>query len=144
MSVAPLRCLLIALWIAASGVAQEQIEEAERLVETGRRHEAFSVLEQFLEDSPGSSLGRYRLAEICFIEKDYQRAANEFRECLIGDRKPQWTLVWAHIKLGKIYDLARQRSRALHHYRLAARTGDDTQKAQVIARRYLEQPYDRP
>jgi hypothetical protein len=51
--------------------------------------------------------------------------------------------VWAHIKLGNIFDVSGQRDRAVNEYNLAVRTRDDTQGAQEEAARYLKQPYER-
>ncbi len=56
-----------------------------------------------------------------------QSAANEFREALNGDLEPKWTEVWAHINLGKIFDITGQRERAVNEYKLAIRTKDNTQ-----------------
>ncbi len=73
--------------------------------------------------------------------KHYQSAANEFREVLIGDLEPKWTEVWAHINLGKIYDVTGQRERALNEYRQAIRTLDNTRGALDEAIKYTEAPY---
>jgi len=58
--------------------------------------------------------------------KHYQNAANEFREVLNGDREPKWTEVWAHVNLGKIFDVTAQRERAQTEYQLALGTKDNT------------------
>ena len=47
---------------------------------------------------------------------------------------PKWTEVWAHIYLGKIFDISDQRDRALNEYRQALRTKDNTQGALEEAR----------
>ena len=91
----------------------------------------------------GSSLAHYRVAEIFFLQNNYQSAANEFRESLNGDLDPKWTEVWAHIHLGKIFDITGQRDRAVNEYNHAIRTKDNTQGAQEEAAKYLKQPYER-
>jgi len=53
-----------------------------------------------LQINPSSSLAHYRIAEIYFQQKNYQSAANEFREALNGDLQPDGlkpfrTSVWA-------------------------------------------------
>jgi len=73
--------------------------------------------------------------------KHYQNAANEFREVLNGDLEPKWTEVWAHINLGKIFDVTAQRDRALNEYRQALRTKDNTRGALDEAKKYTEAPY---
>jgi hypothetical protein len=83
------------------------------------------------------------VAEIFFLQNNYQSAANEFREALQGDADPAWTVVWAHIKIGNIFDISGQRERAVNEYNLAIRTHDNTQGAQEEAAKYLKAPYER-
>ena len=78
------------------------------------------------------------------MQNNYQSAANEFREALNGNQEPEWTIVWSHINLGKIFDITGQRERAVNEYQLAIRTRDNTQNAQDEARKLLETPYKRP
>ena len=66
-----------------------------------------------------SSLAHYRIAEVFFLQNNYQSAANEFREALNGDLEPKWTEVWSHINLGKIFDITGQRERAVNEYKQA-------------------------
>jgi tetratricopeptide (TPR) repeat protein len=90
-----------------------------------------------------ASLIHFRLGEIFFAEKKYQQPTNEFREALNGDLKPKWVQVWAHVNLGKIFDITGQRDRALDQYRLAMETGDNTRGAQDEATKYTQEPYKR-
>ena len=76
-----------------------------------------------LETNRNSSLAHYRIAELLFLESNWQSAANEFRETLNGNLDPKWTEVWAHIGLGKIFETTNQRDRSLNEYRQARRTG---------------------
>ena len=118
-----------------------------------RRGEQFAELSQFLdalkeyqkalETARNSSLAHYRIAEVDFLQSRFQEAANEFREALNGDLEPKWTEVWAHINLGKIFDVTGQRDRAVNEYQLALRTKDNTQGAQEEAAKYLKKPYER-
>ena len=91
-----------------------------------------------------SSLAHYRVGELFFLQQNWQPAANEFREALIGDLDPKWTEVWAHINLGKIFDVSDQRDRAVNEYRLALRTKDNTQGALEEAGKYINQKFERP
>jgi tetratricopeptide (TPR) repeat protein len=88
-------------------------------------------------------LGHYRVAEIFFLQNNYQSAANEFREVLNGDLEPKWTEVWTHINLGKIFDITGQRERAVSEYNQAIRTKDNTQGAMEEAAKYVREPYKR-
>jgi len=67
-----------------------------------------------------SSLEHYRLAEEYFQQRNYQSAANEFREALNGDLEPQWTQM-SHTRLGDIFEISGQHDRALNEYRQAQR-----------------------
>ena len=91
-----------------------------------------------------SSLAHYRMAELFFLQDNYQPAANEFREALSGDLEPKWTEVWAHINLGKIFDITDQRDRAVNEYSSALRTKDNTQGALEEAQKYISAKYERP
>jgi tetratricopeptide (TPR) repeat protein len=97
--------------------------------------------QEALKTSRNSSLLHFRVAEIYFLQGNYQGAANEFRESLAGNKEPRWTEVWAHINLGKVYDATGQRERALNEYRLALRTKDNTRGALDEAAKYIETPY---
>jgi hypothetical protein len=48
-----------------------------------------------------------------------------FREALTGDPTPEWTEVWAHINLGKIFDITGECERAVNEFDLALYTDDD-------------------
>ena len=94
-----------------------------------------------LDVQRNSSLAHYRVAELFFLQNNYQSAANEFREVLNGDLEPKWTEVWAHINLGKIFDITDQRERAVNEYRQALRTKDNTQGALEQAGKYINEKY---
>jgi hypothetical protein len=119
------------------------IRRGEQLAELSEFGEALKEYQKALETTRGSSLAHYRIAEVFFLQNNYQSAANEFREVLSGDLEPKWTEVWAHINLGKIFDITGQRERAVNEYRQAVRTKDNTQGAQEEAAKYLKQPYER-
>ena len=119
------------------------IKRGEQFAEIGEFGDALKEYQKALEVRHGSSLAHYRVAEIFFLQNNYQSAANEFREAINGDLDPKWTEVWAHIKLGNIFDVSGQRDRAVNEYNLAIRTRDDTQGAQQEAAKYLKQPYER-
>ena len=119
------------------------IRRGEQFAEIGAYNEALQEYQKALEVNRISSLAHYRVAEIFFLQGNYQSAANEFREALSGDREPEWTRVWSHINLGKIFDVTQQRDRALNEYTQAIRTKDNTQGAQEEAAKYMKEPYQR-
>jgi TonB family protein len=75
-----------------------------------------------LETNRSSSLAHYRIGEIFLQQKNYQSAANEFREALSGDLQPAWVEAQSHMSLGAIFELSGQSDRALNEYQLATRT----------------------
>jgi aminopeptidase N len=119
------------------------IRRGEQYAELSEFGEAIKQYQKALETSRTSSLAHYRIAEVHFLQNNYQNAANEFREALSGDLDPKWTEVWSRINLGKIFDITGQRERAVNEYNLAIRTKDDTQGAQEEAGKYLKTPYER-
>jgi tetratricopeptide (TPR) repeat protein len=105
------------------------------------------ALEQFnkaLDLNKNSSLAHYRIAEIFFLQRNYQASANSYRSAINGDGDPRWTEVWCHVQLGKIFDITGQRERAINEYRQAIQTNDDTFGALEEARKYLQKAYERP
>ncbi len=113
-------------------------------VEQGDLTEALKEFQKALDINKNSSLAHYRIAEVFFLQHNYQSAANAYRESLNGDGEPRWTEVWSHIQLGKIFDLTGQRERATNEYRQALQTNDNTQNALDEARKYLQSPFQPP
>jgi tetratricopeptide (TPR) repeat protein len=120
------------------------IQRGQALVQQGDLAGALSEFNKALDLNKNSSLAHYRIAEVFFLQHNYQASANAYRDCLNGDGDPRWTEVWSHIQLGKIFDITGQRERATNEYRQALQTNDNTQGALDEARRYLQKPYEQP
>jgi tetratricopeptide (TPR) repeat protein len=123
--------LMIILSMATIGFAQnndcDTLEKCQEALKTNR----------------ANALIHFRIGEIQFSNQNFQAAANEFRESLSGKLDPPWIEVWAHVNLGKIFDVSQQRERALNEYRLALRTKDNTRGAMDEAKKFTETPYSR-
>lgn len=119
------------------------IVRGQGLTQQGDLAGALSEFNKALEVNKNSSLAHYRIAEVFFLQKNYQSSANAYRESLNGDGEPRWTEVWSHLQLGKIFDVTGQRERAVNEYRQAIQTNDNTQGALDEARRYMQKPYER-
>lgn len=117
------------------------IARGEALAEEGKYYEAVQQYQAALELVKNSSLAHFRMAEAFFFQKNLQASANAFRDAIDGDRDPKWIEVWAHIYLGKIFDVTGQRERAVNEYQKAVETNDDTGGAQAEAEKYLREPY---
>ena len=120
------------------------ILRGQQLVAEGDTPGALAEFQKALTANPNSSLASYSIGEVLFNQRNYQAAANAYRDALRGDDEPKWTEVWSHIALGKIFDVTGQRDRAVNEYRQAVQTNDNTGGAVNEARKYLQQPYKRP
>jgi tetratricopeptide (TPR) repeat protein len=121
---------------------RSSILRGQALVQQGDLAGALSEFKKALDSNQNSSLAHYRIAEVFFLQRNYQAAANAYRESLNGDGDPRWTEVWSHIQLGKIFDITGQRERATNEYRQAIQTNDNTQGALDEAKRYLQKAYE--
>jgi aminopeptidase N len=123
--------------------ARAAIARGEELAETGRYYDAIQQYQKALSVQPGRPLANFRMGEAFFYQKNYQAAANSFRESLQSVPEPseKWTEVWGHVYLGMIFDLLGQRERAVNEYSKAKQTNDNTGSAQETADRYLKKPY---
>ncbi len=119
------------------------ILRGQQLVAQGDTSGAIEQFQNALKVNPQSSLANYRIGEVLFTQRNYQAAANAYRDALRGDAEPKWTEVWSHIQIGKIFDATGQRDRAVAEYRQAVQTNDNTQGAVNAARQYLQKPYVR-
>jgi tetratricopeptide (TPR) repeat protein len=122
---------------------RSSIVRGQGLTQQGDLAGALSEFNKALEVNKNSSLAHYRIAEVFFLQRNYQASANAYRESLNGDGEPRWTEVWSHLQLGKIFDLTGQRDRAVNEYRQAIQTNDNTQGALDECRRYMQKPYER-
>ena len=120
------------------------ILRGQQLVGEGDLTGALAEYQKALAANSASSLASYRIAELLFTQRNYQSAANAYRDALRGDGEPAWTQVWCHIALGKIFDVTGQRDRAVNEYRQAVQTNDNTAGALNEARLYLKTAYKRP
>jgi len=120
------------------------ILKGQQLVAQGDLAGALGEFQKALEANSQSSLANYRIGEVLFNQRNFQAAANAYRDALRGDGDPRWTEVWSHIALGKIFDVTGQRDRAVNEYRQAVQTNDNTQGALNEARLYLQKPYTKP
>ena len=122
---------------------RSSILRGQGLTQQGDLAGALLEFNKALEVNKNSSLAHYRVAEVFFLQRNYQASANAYRESLNGDGEPRWTEVWSHLQLGKIFDVTGQRERAINEYRQAIQTNDNTQGALDESRKYMQKPYER-
>jgi aminopeptidase N len=123
--------------------ARAAVARGEELAEQGRYYDAVTQYQRALGIQPNRPLANFRMGEAFFYQKNYQAAANAFREALqtVPEPSEKWTEVWSHIYLGKIFDLLAQRERAVNEYSKARQTNDNTGGAQQIAEGFLKKAY---
>ena len=123
--------------------ARAAIARGEELAELGKYYDAVQQYQRALSIQPNRSLANFRMGEAFFYQKNYQAAANAFREALATVPEPseKWTEVWGHIYLGKIFDLLGQRERALNEYSKARQTNDNTGGAQDVVEALVKKAY---
>ena len=100
-----------------------------------KRHEALS---DFDRDS-GSAM--YGLALIASRKGDSEEARQYFEKTLRSGSAEPSMKVWSYIYLARIFDLECNRPRAIEYYQQAIKVGDDTRKAQSVAREGVQKPY---
>ncbi len=123
--------------------ARAAIARGEELAEQGRYYDAIGQYQRALSIQPSRPLANFRMGEAFFYQKNYQAAANAFRDALqtVPEAAEKWTEVWSHVYLGKIFDLLGQRARAVNEYSKAKQTNDDTGGAQQVAEQLLKKAY---
>ena len=123
--------------------ARAAIARGEELAEAGRYYDAIGQYQRALSIQPNRPLANFRMGEAFFYQKNYQAAANAFRDAsaTVPEASEKWTEVWSHIYLGKIFDLLGQRARAVNEYSKAKQTNDDTGGAQQVAESLLKKAY---
>lgn len=122
---------------------RSSILRGQGMIQQGDLAGALVEFNKALEVNKNSSLAHYRVAEVFYQQRNYQAAANAYRESLNGDGDPRWTEVWCHLMLGKIFDTTGQRERAVNEYRQALQTNDNTAGALDEARKYMQKAFER-
>ncbi|MDP2598963.1 MAG: M1 family aminopeptidase [Candidatus Liptonbacteria bacterium] len=119
-----------------------RIHRGELRIAEGNYSEAEDEFKGALELDAANALAHFRYGEVFFYAKNIQAAAKEFREAINGNmRDCAWVEVWSHVYLGKIFDVAGQRERAVNEYGKAIATNDNTAGAQEEASRWLKSPF---
>lgn len=122
---------------------RSSILRGQGLIQQGDLAGALGEFNKALEVNKNSSLAHYRVAEVFYLQRNYQAAANAYRESLNGNGEPRWTEVWSHLQLGKIFDITGQRERAVNEYRQALQTNDNTSGALDEARKFMQKAFER-
>jgi aminopeptidase N len=124
--------------LRVSIIARRGIEQ----MKEGIYAEAQQQFEAALKLDRSNSWVYYNLGLLFLEQRNWQQALDNLEASLIGNLKPSWIEVWAHIKRGNAYDAKGERTRAMSEYNKAVQSGIDYDNAQAIAKKYLAAPYD--
>ncbi|HYV82343.1 MAG TPA: M1 family aminopeptidase [Pyrinomonadaceae bacterium] len=124
--------------LRVSIIARRGIEQ----MKEGIYAEAQQQFEAALKLDRSNSWVYYNLGLLFLEQRNWQQALDNLEASLIGNLKPSWIEVWAHIKRGNAYDAKGERNRAVYEYNKAVQSGIDYDNAQAIAKKYLATPYD--
>ena len=124
--------------LRVSIIARRGIEQ----MKEGIYAEAQQQFEAALKLDRSNSWVYYNLGLLYLEQRNWQPALENLEASLIGNLKPAWIEVWAHIKRGNAYDAKGDRNRAVAEYQKAVQSGIDYDNAQAVAKKYLATPYD--
>jgi aminopeptidase N len=124
--------------LRVSIIARRGIEQ----MKEGIYAEAQQQFEAALKLDRSNSWVYYNLGLLFLEQRNWQQALDNLEASLIGNLKPSWIEVWAHIKRGNAYDAKGERQRAVLEYNKAVQSGIDYDNAQAVAKKYLATPYD--
>jgi len=124
--------------LRVSIIARRGIEQ----MKEGIYAEAQQQFEAALKLDRSNSWVYYNLGLLFLEQRNWQQALDNLEASLIGNLKPSWIEVWAHIKRGNAYDAKGERQRAVSEYNKAVQSGIDYDNAQAVAKKYLATPYD--
>jgi tetratricopeptide (TPR) repeat protein len=97
------------------------------------------VLDEF---DPAHPRALYGLALLASLQQDSELAKQYFHRTVEVAREPR-ILGWAHVYLGRIYDLEGDRDQAMSHYQAALALNTRLARMEQAARNGLEHPFGR-
>ncbi len=123
---------------------KSQIEIAEHKMKMGDLVGAENIAQEVASASNGPDAPRanFLLGQIATLNRDKDKAISCF-ETTVRTAKDSALIAWAHIYLGRIYDVDDERDLAVKHYQAALRSGDTSPEVTKAAERGLKSPYER-
>ena len=121
---------------------RELLREAQTAFNEGDDESAQQGFDRILQEydsSNGSAL--YGLALVASRAGDADTSREYFARTIQSNSAEPSMLVWAHIFLGRIYDIECERDNAVEQYRQALGRGDDTRDARAAAQAGLDGPF---
>jgi tetratricopeptide (TPR) repeat protein len=102
---------------------------------------AVEQFQQVLESDAANGEAFYGLGLVASMKNKREIAADYFSKAVASPTAGKPVKVWAHIYLGRIFDVDQKRTEALQQYQSAIALGDNTRNAQDAAQRGLREPF---
>jgi len=129
------------------------LDLAEAKLMKGDVNGAGEIAEAALKENPANAEAHYVLGRIDLMEGDPDEALDHLTQTVQLSHDPR-TIAWAHIFLGRMYDIARdpddpdvirpQRDKAIAEYRAALANRDSQPDTKEAAERGIKQPFTLP
>jgi tetratricopeptide (TPR) repeat protein len=120
------------------------LDLAEMKLMKGDTEGASALAQQSVTDKSGDpARANFILARVAIMHRDVSVAQHDFEETIRLSKDPRM-LAWAHIYLGRIYDIQDQRDQAVVEYRAALTVRDGQADTRLAAEKGLKQPYAVP
>lgn len=124
--------------------AQDPLDLAEAALAKGDSATASKLAMQALQmKTPDAGRANFILARASILMRNVPGAENYFEQAINLSKDPR-TLAWAHIYLGRIYDIEQNRDQAVTEYRAALTVRDGQADTKVAAEKGIAQPYTVP
>jgi len=114
---------------------------------------AGEIAEAALKTDPTNPEAHYLLGRVDLMQGDPEEALDQLTQTVKLSHDPR-TIAWAHIYLGRMYDVARdpdnpdairpQRDKAIAEYRAALANRDSQPDTKAAAEKGIQQPFARP
>ena len=128
------------------------LDLAEMKLMKGDADGAEEIADAALKADPRNAQAHYLIGRIDLMEGDPDEALNHLTQTIQLSRDPR-TTAWAHIYLGRMYDIARdpddpakhpQRDKALTEYRAALANRDSQPDTKAAAEKGIKEPFTLP
>ncbi|HMK30649.1 MAG TPA: tetratricopeptide repeat protein [Terriglobales bacterium] len=125
----------------AGKVQRDPLDVAEQKLGEGDVQGAQKLAQQVADQKRGNVGRAYLiLGQAAALQKDGENAVHYFETSLQVASDPN-VIAWAHIYLGRIYDVQEERDLAVKHYESALRAGDPKPATRAAAEKGLKQAY---
>jgi len=126
-------------------VQASPLDLAEIKLAKGDLNGAGEIADSALKSNPNDPRAHYLLGRLDLMQGNPEEALHELTETVRLSKDPR-TTAWAHIYLGRMYDIAQepQRDRAIAEYKAALASRDSQPDTKAAAEKGLKEPFALP